>query len=176
MTQHAHPGAWLVDLPWALPHWRDPPKTWLDAGASFAQEPVHFLMDYLGPRASMLSGDAPDDRLRALGAMLRDLSAISERRLIDLLTEQAADSATRTVFSLNAQLDAADVPATWKDLLRPWLASPALSTDVASLRDRIAPPATVRALAADYGHALEHWPTLWQVARELPWRARIGVP
>ena len=165
LAQHAHPGGWMVDLPWALPHRRDPPKQWLDASAMSPQEPVHFLLDYLERHAAVVASDQPERRLETLGALLIDLSLTSDRRLTDMLEAQAADVATRSVFSISMQLDDATTPAHWKDAIRPWLDSPALSTDPARLLVRLASPALVRNLALNYGRALEAWPGMWAWAR-----------
>jgi len=171
MAQYIHTGGWLADLPLALPHWRDPAKTWLDASATFAQEPVHFLLDYLALRAPSVLSDRPEERLGSVGTLFVDLAAASERRISVLLEEQAADAASRVLFSIAQQLDDPALPAQWKDTLRPWLDSPALSTDPARLRERIASPATVRELARSYGHALAVWPTLWEYGVRLSYQS-----
>ena len=75
---------------------------------------------------------------------------------------QAIDTATRVLFSIRSQLDDAAVPESWKDLLRPWLASPALTLEGAQLAQRLVPVAAVRRLADDYGRALVVWPSLWR--------------
>lgn len=167
MAQHVHPDGWLVDLPWGLSHWRHPAKAWLDPSAPFAQEPVHFLLDYLQQRSSTIESDTAADRMQALAALLLDLSAAGDRHLTDLLAEQVADTATRTLFSIATQLDDPALPAAWKDMLRPWLESPALSIDSASLRARSASTSSVRVLVANYGRALAAWPALWNAARDL---------
>lgn len=51
---------WYVDLPWALPHRREPAKQWLGPSDNFPQEPVHFLLDYLSERATAIAGDEPE--------------------------------------------------------------------------------------------------------------------
>ena len=166
MTRWIYPGAWFVDLPWGLPHWRSPAKVWLDRLASFPQEPVHFLMDHLEQTLPAIASEQPQDRLRTLGSMLLDVAATSDERIVELLELQAADTASRVQFSINAQLDDADMSAEWKDALRPWLDSPTLSTQPATLRARLASPAVVRSLANDYGRALLAWPALWNWAFE----------
>jgi hypothetical protein len=167
MTQHVHPAAWFVDLPWGLPHWRDPAKTWLDATASFAQEPVHFLMEHLESLARTIASEDPAARMQALGALLQDLGGAGDSLLRALLEEQAADTATRTLFAIEAQLDDPALPGAWKDALRPWLRSPALAIDPARLAARVAPLPLVKSLAMDYGRALAAWPELWNMARSL---------
>jgi len=102
-----------------------------------------------------------------VGALLQDLASASDRHLAEALVEQAADTATRALFSVAEQLDDASLPAAWKNALRPWLDSPALSLDAARLRERIASVSQVRALAKSYGNALIAWPALWTAAREL---------
>ncbi len=165
MIRHVHPSAWFLDLPWGLPHWRSPIKVWIDRSASFPQEPVHFLLDYLGQAAHTIVSELARDRMRAFGAILLDLAAASERQLAELLEQQAADAAGRVQFEINELLDDAGVAAEWKALLRPWLGSPTLSTDPVTLRGRLAPAAEVRNLAKNYGRALDVWPAIWEWAR-----------
>jgi len=159
-------GAWALDLPWALPHWRSAPKRWLGPTDHFPQEPAHFLMDYLDQTSPRLAAEQPSDRLHAVAAILVDLAHASDARLVELLEEQAADTASRVQFAIAAAQDDAGTPLEWKEMLRPWLASPTLSTRPAIVRQRIAAPAVIRALASDYGNALAAWPALWDWARD----------
>jgi hypothetical protein len=164
MIRYSQPAAWSFDLAWGLPHRREPAKTWLPPSASFAQEPVHFLMDYLETRAPTIVGEGPADRMRTLGALLIDLSSSSEARVLEMLEHQAADTASRVRYAIQSQLDDAALPDRWKSALRPWLDSPTLSMATAALRARLASPASVRQLAVHYGRALQVWPALWAFA------------
>ncbi|HEY2818823.1 MAG TPA: hypothetical protein VGK44_17010 [Casimicrobiaceae bacterium] len=166
MTRVIDRGAWSLDLPWALPHWRSPIKNWLGPSAHFSQEPAHFLMDYLDQTSPRVASEGASNRLHALAAILVDLAHASESRLIELLEEQAVDTASRVQFAIATAQDGADVPLEWKEMLRPWIASPTLSTRPAIVRERLAAPAVVRALANDYGNALAVWPALWDWARD----------
>jgi hypothetical protein len=166
LTRIIDRGAWSLDLPWALPHWRNAPKHWLGAEAHFPQEPAHFLMDYLDQSARRIASERAQDRLRAVGALLVDLALASDATLVELLEEHAADTASRAQFAIAVTLDDSSVPAEWKEMLEPWLASPTLSTSPAIIRNRIATAATMRAVANDFGDALAAWPALWEWARE----------
>ena len=159
-------GAWAFDLPWALPHWRNPAKQWLGPAVNFRQEPVHFLMDYLDRTAPRVASEHPSDRLRSVAAILVDLARSSESRMVELLEEQAADTSSRVQYAIATARDDADVPAEWKEMLLPWLASPTLSTEPAIVRERVASPTAVRTLATEYGNALAVWPALWEWARD----------
>jgi hypothetical protein len=169
-VRHVHPTGWFLDLPWGLPHLRSPPKAWIDRNERFPQEPLHFLMDFVGQRAGGLVGERADDRMRGLAAILLDLAAAPESVLTDLLEDQAADTASRVRFAINEQLDDASVSPEWKDLLKPWMDSPALSMQPEVLRRRVAPTGVVRQTAASYGRALDLWPALWSHCRALPGR------
>jgi len=166
LTRIIDRGAWSLDLPWVLPHWRAPAKRWLGPSVNFHQEPAHFLMDYLDQTVSNIAGERSSDRLLAVAAILLDLAAASESRLTDLLEQQAADTASRVQFALAAAQDDPGVPIEWKEMLRPWLVSPTLSTHPSPVHERIASSAAVRALATDYGRALALWPALWDWARD----------
>jgi hypothetical protein len=166
LAQHAHPGAWFVDLPWALPHRREPEKHWLGPTDPFAQEPVHFVLDYLSERVGALASEGAEQRLATLAAMLEDLAHASEARLTELLDEHVADTSTRVLFAIANRLDDPATPAAWKDELRPWQRSPALALDAASIRARIVSPPSMRALARSYGSALHAWPELWRAAAQ----------
>ncbi|TMH68535.1 MAG: hypothetical protein E6H48_04785 [Betaproteobacteria bacterium] len=123
-------------------------------------------MDYLDQAAPRIASDRPRDRMHALAAIVLDLAATAERHLVELLEQQGADTASRVQFAIAAAQDDPEVPAPWKDTLRPWLALPTLSTNPAIVRDRLASPATVHAMAKHYGNALTLWPQLWDHARE----------
>jgi hypothetical protein len=166
MTRIVDRGAWSLDLPFGLPHWRDPAKRWLDPATNFRQEPAHFLMDHLENVEPTVISDDRAARLRAIGATLLDLAGASDAHLAELLERQAADTASRVQFAIANALDDPSVAEEWKALLRPWLASPALSTRPSNVRERIAAPAALRALAQGYGVALAIWPALWDWARE----------
>lgn len=166
IIRYSHPGAWSFDLPWGLPHWRQPSKHWLDSSVAFPQEPVHFLMDYLEQRASSIVSDLPADRMRALAATLLDLSSSNNHHINDLLVQQAADTATRVRYAIQGQLDDAGVPVLWKQVLPRWLNSPTLSVNPDVLRQRLASPELVRGIARHYGRALTIWPDLWAWARQ----------
>jgi len=166
LAQHAHPGAWFVDLPWALPHRREPEKHWLGPTDPFAQEPVHFVLDYLSERVGALASEGAEQRLATLAAMLEDLAHASEARLTELLDEHVADTSTRVLFAIANRLDDPATPAAWKDELRPWQRSPALALEPASIRARIVSPPSMRALARSYGSALHAWPELWRAAAQ----------
>jgi hypothetical protein len=123
-------------------------------------------MDYLDQTSPRVASEGASDRLHAIAAILADLAHASESRLIELLEEQAADTASRVQYAIATAENDADVALEWKEMLRPWLASPTLSTHPASVRERLAAPAVVRALASDYGSALAVWPALWEWSRE----------
>ena len=122
-------------------------------------------MDYLDQTARRIASERAQDRLRAVGALLVDLALASDATLVELLEEHAADTASRAQFAIAVTLDDSSVPAEWKEMLEPWLASPTLSTSPAIIRNRIATAATMRALANDFGDALAAWPALWEWAR-----------
>lgn len=96
---------WLVDLPLALPHSRDAVKRWLKPTDSFRQEPLPFLIDHLEARGASIVAEAPEERLPALGALACGLAAARDARLAELLGQQAAETAARTIFALREQLD-----------------------------------------------------------------------
>ena len=104
--------------------------------------------------------------MATLAAIARDIAHAEERALAQSIEAQAIDTATRVLFSIASQLDDAAVPQSWKDLLRPWLTSPALALEGAQLAHRIVPVAHVRRLADDYGRALAVWPSLWRHCAE----------
>jgi hypothetical protein len=166
LIRHVHRGAWAFDLPWGLPHRRVPTKTWLDASASFPQEPLHFLMDVLEQRAPAIVGELPADRMRTLAGMLVDIGTTSDGKLDVLLEQQAADTASRVRYAIERDLEDAAVPAWWKQELKRWLGSPTIATSPEALRARCASPTVVRDLALQYGRALAHWPELWAWASE----------
>lgn len=167
VAQLAYPQAWFADLPFGLQHERAAAKQWLAPDASFAQEPVHWLLDTLEEHAVRISAQHPDDRLVALSAVLCDVAKSGERELEQRLEAHALDTATRVLFSIQTQLDDASVPGAWKDRLRPWLASPALAVHGSALRARLASTAVARELCREYGAALAVWPTLWNHCRRM---------
>lgn len=166
MAQIVHPNAWFADLPFALRHRRATEKQWVGPDAMFGQEPVHVLLDLIEQRATSITASSAEDRMATLAAIARDIAHAEERALAQSIEAQAIDTATRVLFSIASQLDDAAVPQSWKDLLRPWLTSPALALEGAQLAHRIVPVAHVRRLADDYGRALAVWPSLWRHCAE----------
>ena len=166
LAQLLHPAAWYVDLPFGLVHRREPAKSWLGPNAAFAQEPLHFLIEYIDGLAGALLADRPEDRLATVGAWLLDLAATSEARLTELLEDHAADAASRVRFAIAGQMDDVALPPEWKSALASWLSSPALALDPDALRSRIARPQSIRNLAQAYGQAVLAWPQLWAWCRE----------
>ena len=166
VAQLMHPHGWLVDLPFGLPHLRAPSKHWLASNETFLQEPLHVLYALLDQHAANIVAESPRSRLVAAAMLLRDVAAMSDAALSEVLLEHASDAGSRTLFAIAEQLDSADTPPQWKALLAPWLKSPALAVDAASLRGRMLAPATVRSLADIYGRAMAVWPDLWNFCQE----------
>ena len=130
------------------------------------QEPLHVAYAHLDEHAPDIVSESAEQRLAAMGALLLDLAAASDRQLAETLLQHAADAGSRTLFSIQEQLDSATLPAQWKAVLAPWLRSPALTVDADALRGRVLEPATVRALLEAYGNAMRAWPQLWKYCRE----------
>jgi hypothetical protein len=156
----------VVDLPFGLPHLREPQKHWLPATENFMQEPLHVLYGFIEERAAGIVAESPEARLAAVGALLLDYAQMSDSELSDALRDHAADAASRTLFAIAEQLDDATLPAQWKALLVPWLRSPAFAVDSISVAGRTLAPATVRPLAEACGRAMLAWPRLWEFCRE----------
>jgi hypothetical protein len=165
-AQWMYPASWVVDLPFGLPHLRAPAKRWLASTDAFMQEPLHVVYAHLDEHAPGIVSESAEQRLAAMGALLLDLAAASDRQLAEMLLQHAADAGSRTLFSIQAQLDSATLPAQWKAVLAPWLRSPALAVDADALRGRVLAPATVRPLLEAYGSAMRAWPQLWEFCRE----------
>jgi hypothetical protein len=166
LAQWMHPSAWLADLPFALPHQRDSTKRWIPATANFMQELLHVLYGWIDERATAITAEVPEQRLRAIGSLLLDLAASSDARLLELLREHAAEAGSRTLFAISEQLEDAELPAKWKELIAPWLKSPAFAVDRTSVEGRALAPGKVRAFAGAYGKVILAWPQLWQFCRE----------
>ena len=166
VAQWMHPSAWLVDLPFGLPHQRDTAKQWVPATATFMQEPLHVLYGWIDEHAPAIAAEEPEQRLGAIGSLLLDFSASSDEHLLELLRQHAAESGSRTLFAISEQLDDAELPAQWKDLLVPWLKSPAFAVDRASVNARVLATGKVRAYAEACGRAMLAWPQLWKFCRE----------
>ncbi len=165
-AQCMYPSSWLVDLPFGLPHLREPAKHWLPATVNCMQEPLHVLYAWIGENAAGIAADSPEARLAAMSTVLLDYARMSDKALSDALRMHAADAGSRTLFAIAEQLDDATLPAAWKALLVPWLKSPAFAADDRSIDGRTLAPQAVRPLADAYGSAMQVWPQLWQFCRE----------
>jgi hypothetical protein len=165
-AQWMYPASWVVDLPFGLPHLRAPAKRWLTSTDAFMQEPLHVVYAHIDEHAPAIVSETGAQRLAAMGALLLDLAAASDRQLAEMLMQHAADAGSRTLFSIQAQLDSSTLPAPWKEVIAPWLRSPALAVDTDALRSRVLEPATLRALLEGYGSAMRAWPQLWEYCRE----------
>jgi hypothetical protein len=159
------PWAWSIDLPFSLPHLRATTRRGHSSSDRVSTEPLQFFTHYPRSRGSVSIAETAEARMAALGALFLDFSAASDAVLTEVLTERAVNWATWYIKSLNEQLDDDTLPAAWKDALRPWLASPNLQLDPASVSATVASPAMVRAMARDYGKALIAWPRFWEYCR-----------
>ena len=166
VAQCMYPSSWIVDLPFGLPHLREPPKHWLPATEKFMQEPLHVLYGLIDERAPGIVAESPEARLAAAAALLLDYARMSDAALAGALRDHAADAGSRTLFAIAEQLDDATLPARWKAQLVPWLTSPAFAVDRVSVAGRTLAPATVRPLAEACGAAMLAWPRLWKFCRE----------
>lgn len=166
VAQFMHPHAWFADLPFGLPHRRAPAKHWLPPTVPFRQEPLHVIYALIDEHAPSVVAESAPDRLAAAAALLRDVAAMNDAALTELLLQHASDAASRTLFAIAEQLEAPDTAPQWKALLAPWLDSPAFAIDADRLRQRVLAPSEVRALAEAYGNAMQVWPQLWASCRE----------
>jgi hypothetical protein len=161
-----HPNGWTVDLPFALAHLRANRRQWLTPRDKHVLDPARFLVMHARARRTAIAAENPPERMAGLGEMFRDLAEASDARIVAMLEEQSADYASEVRFGIHEQLDDATLPAAWKSTLRDWLGSRLLKLDAESLHASIAAPATVRALAREYGRTLLAWPRLWSHCRE----------
>jgi hypothetical protein len=166
VAQWMHPSAWLVDLPFGLRHERESAKRWLLPTQSFMQEPLHVLYAWIDTQAPAIVAELPDQRLAAVGSLLRDLAAASDAHLREILRQHALEAGSRVLFAIAEQLDDATLPGEWKTMLSPWMKSPALAVDEASVDGRVLAPSALRTLARAYGSAMEVWSQLWNSRRE----------
>ncbi|HVP88763.1 MAG TPA: hypothetical protein VMU79_11870 [Casimicrobiaceae bacterium] len=169
LAHWVHRGAWQVDLPFGVLHLREPAKRWLGAKDPIAPKAkllVPLILAHVVRNKSAVAALRPEQRLAAAAASLADLAAASDAQLQKLLLEYAAEEKSRVLFSIRTQLEDETLPAAWRELLQPWLASPMFSVDEATLRARTPPLAAVRALIDAYSRALRVWPQLWEFCRE----------
>lgn len=165
-TQYLHPGAWIVDLPFSLPHLRAVHQPWATVADNFEKEPPVFLLQMLTTRDQVIAAASPAARLATLGAICLDAGAASDAALTDVLEGAARETAAYLTFAIHDQLDDPQSAPAWKDALRGWLASPVLRLDDASIRLQAPSLASVRELLTGYGRALQAWPQLWSWCRD----------
>jgi hypothetical protein len=169
LAQWVHRSAWQVDLPFGVLHLREPAKRWTRASDPVAPRTkglLPFVIAHFARNKSAVAAVRPEQRLAAAAASLAGLAAASDAELEKLLLEHAAEEKSRTLFSIRTQLEDVTLPAAWRELLEPWLASPMFSLDDATLRARAPPAAAVRAVSDAYARALLVWPQLWEFCRE----------
>ena len=169
LAQWVHRSAWQVDLPFGALHLREPVKRWTRASDPVAPRTkglLPFVIAHFARNKSAVAPVRPEQRLAAAATSLADLAAASDADLENRLLEHAAEEKSRALFSIRTQLEDATLPAAWRDLLEPWLASPMFSLDEATLRARTPPTAAVRALIDAYARALLIWPQLWEFCRK----------
>ena len=167
VTHWIHRTAWQVDLPFGLPHRREPTRQWLRASETVTSEPLSFILACVARSEAACIAAEPEQRLAAVGALLLDIAAAGDSQLAEMLLQHAMDAASSALFSIHEQLDDAALPAAWKQRLTAWLGSPALALDDAGARARVLDVTAMRSLIESYGRALLVWPELWQFCREL---------
>jgi hypothetical protein len=165
-TQCAHPGAWIVDLPFALLHLRASHRPWPTAADGVPKEPPMTLLQIATSREQMIAAASPAARLAMLGSICLDTGSASDVVLRELLETTVRETAAYLTFAIHDQLDDASLPATWKDVLRNWLSSPVVRLDDASVRTQAPSIAGMRSLFTSYGRALHAWPQLWSWCRD----------
>jgi hypothetical protein len=163
-AQRMHPSSWVADLPFGLPHLREPAKRWLASGEPCRQAPLHVVHSYLARHAPRRRSSSPEQRLAAMGALLLDLAAAGEGALRELLVEQATEIGADALFRIEEQLGDARLPERWRTMLAGWRQSPALAAGAAAAR--ALEPREIRPLLEEYGRAMIAWPRLWRFCRE----------
>jgi hypothetical protein len=165
-AQSMYPASWVADLPFGLAHLRATAKRWLSSSTPCGQDLLQVAYSYLDENASRIAAESAQARLAAIGALLLDLAAASDRELGALLARCAAQVGSQLLFAIQAQLDDPRLPAAWKRALAPWLRSPALVLDADVLRGRLGDRAHLRAFVRSYGSAVLAWPQLWEFCRQ----------
>jgi len=168
MTRCIHPTAWVASLPFALPHVRNARREYLSPADALGFGLNRTLINYARARSPSIRAADPAARLSTLGAMFVDLASASDATLRSVIEEQAANTASRLSFAIDAELRDPAMPEAWKDVIRPWLGAPLLQLDSASLARRAAPLDRLRTVTREFGQTLIAWPRVWAWCRDNP--------
>ncbi|HET9764069.1 MAG TPA: hypothetical protein VFR50_11155 [Casimicrobiaceae bacterium] len=163
VAQRMYPSSWIADLPFGLPHLREPAKRWLQSEEPYRQAHLHVVHAYISRHVPARAGSA-EQRLATMGALLLDLAAAGESHLRETLLQHAIETGADALFRIEQQLDDADLPSGWRAHLAQWLRSPALAPGAAA--SRALEPSEARPLLEAYGKAMLAWPRLWRFRRE----------
>jgi hypothetical protein len=176
VAQLAHPHAVMLDFPWALLHFRVPPKQWnaLDDALPFRQDPPHFILDEVDSAATRCVAESSHARLRMLAATLRDLADASDALLRERLEHQLLDTRARHRFALERQLGSKrDAPSYWRKDVEALLKHRSLSMTTEDVADALASVKAVRMMLANYARALDAWVDIWNYCRQTPTERRL---
>jgi hypothetical protein len=169
VAQLAYPRSVMLDFPWALPHFRVPPKQWhaLTDALPFRQDVPRFVFEQVANLETRCHAATPDARLHWLAAHLRDLSQATDASLGSLLEEQLLDTRAAHRFALERELAARpNAPWYWRKDVEGLLLHPSLSVTAGDVAGALASAGEVRATLANYARALDAWVDLWDHCRQ----------
>ena len=169
VAQLAYPHSVMLDFPWALLHFRVPPKQWnaLDDALPFRQDLPHFILEEVESAATRCMAESPHARLRMLAATLRDLADAPDALLRERLEHQLLDTRARHRFALERQLGSKRAaPPYWRNDVEALLKHRSLSMTAADVADALASVDDVRTMLANYARALDAWVDIWNYCRQ----------
>lgn len=179
-VHRTRPEAWCAHLPWTALHDRpgaaawEPDSVWRTAAWTRMGELVVRLLLF----APLAPGDAPDERLRALGEHLVALASLPTTAFFEAVEHETRQQKALYVEHLERLLDAYDHrPRPWADdvrrhldLLARSLATPELFVPLELREHHSLPHARERArdIVHRYGRLLRAWPELVAATRAGP--------
>jgi hypothetical protein len=169
VAQLAYPHSVMLDFPWALLHFRVPPKQWnaLDDALPFRQDLPHFILEEVESAATRCMAESPHARLRMLAATLRDLADAPDALLRERLEHQLLDTRARHRFALERQLGSKRAaPPYWRNDVEALLKHRSLSMTAADVAHALASVDDVRTMLGNYARALDAWVDIWNYCRQ----------
>jgi len=172
LTQFIYPNAFLMEMPWGVPHYPAEQRAWADIHNTYSAQidfPYFSGIYVLDLEPGYLS-DNPGQRMQALSNIFNDLGSGSPERIRELLRDQILSTATSRLCGLQENLNSfTDAPDYWKADIEAGITSYQKiisgenSFRIGNIPDSLSDdqvPAYLAGMWSKFGDAIKAWPAI----------------